>query len=182
MDSTEVERAHATLLRATRFLRGDGAADAPAGTLPFEGPYRSKVIANALRELDRFLNVLIDAAQLQRGVMPAPRRHNAANKLGACDARPRLLALGRSRDCLFHCDGLVRRGDTRGSQMLTAGWTERDGTTLQRFAVGTRLEMTRADLIGVADFYAALGARLIGHAPTRPLPHTNPFPASSGRL
>ncbi|MET0270175.1 MAG: hypothetical protein ABW173_07075, partial [Sphingomonas sp.] len=52
--------ASATLARATRFLGAGLSADDPACPRPIGGAIRAKVIANALRELDRFLSILID--------------------------------------------------------------------------------------------------------------------------
>ena len=132
-----------------------------------EGRYRAKVIGNGLRELDRFLNVLIGEVARSCGV-PLPRgQDNTANKLhslrqamGAPDPdHARLRAFGRTRECLFHCAGTVGRGDVRGGTMLTTGWREASG--LRRVAVGTELIVSGGDIADACSFYEDLAGQLL---------------------
>ena len=82
------------------------------------------MIGNGLRELDRFLSLLIDevaAVIAPTGLDRAKfaRQHNTANKLRTVRAamalpspdHQALLAIGRRRDGLFYCAEIVRRGD-----------------------------------------------------------------------
>lgn len=167
----ELARAHATLVRGARFLRSGLRTMSVGGPQPLplaiEGPYRAKVIGNALRELDRFLVVLIEAGT-RRAALPRPVRRGTAETLRAwpgmrlreADHR-RLRALRRSRDCLFHCGGVVRRGDGRGDGMLTAGWADPGTADLRRFALGQTLVVTAADLADIGTFYESLAADLL---------------------
>ncbi len=85
---------------------------------------RAKAIGNGLRELDRFLSLLID--EVAAVVAPAgldraafARQRNTANKLRTIRAamalpspdHDRLRTIGRTRDGLFHCAAMVRQGD-----------------------------------------------------------------------
>jgi hypothetical protein len=94
----------ATLARATAFLgAGHG------------GPFGARTFANGLRELDRFLSLLID--EVASSALPPAmdrvafaRQRNTANKLRGVRAalglgspdHERLRAIGRSRERLFH--------------------------------------------------------------------------------
>jgi hypothetical protein len=171
--------AFATLDRATCFLgtglrSAERAYDDGAWRDGIEGRHRAKVIGNGLRELDRFLNLLIDEV----AVVVAPpeidrarlaRQRNTANKLRAIRgamalASPdhdRLLAIGRSRDCLFHCAGVVRRGDSRSAPRMTAGWPASRGRPLRSFAVGEPLAIDAAALHDVCRFYDRVAADLL---------------------
>lgn len=164
-------RAHATLRRGAHFLGGGLRAQGPAAALPIDGRYRAKVIGNGLRELDRFLNLLIDEAALARGLPAYPGQRNTANKLrrfrsAADDAGhadlTRLRALGRARDCLFFNNGIVARGDVRGGATMTAPWRgDAPDHPLQSVRVGEALVLTPADLAGICAFYEALAAEII---------------------
>jgi len=168
-------RAFATLNRGAAFLgaglRGAREGDVHTVAAPISGPHRAKVIANGLRELDRFLNLLIDEALRAQGQMVFPGQRNTANKLAIyCAAHgrrddhgARLRALGRSRACLLHCGGRVLRGDRRGAASMTAGWPELPGTQtpLRRFRIGEMLVISAYDLADIGDFYHRL-AREIG--------------------
>ena len=100
----------ATIMRATAFL-GAGRIEAPAAT----------VLANSLRELDRFLSLLLDdvaASALPAGYDRAAfaRQSNTPNKLArvhdalgvASPDQARLRAIGRSRERLFHAARAAR--------------------------------------------------------------------------
>lgn len=172
--SAELNRAYATLLRGSRFLSlGLGG---PGATLrPIEGRYRAKVIGNGLRELDRFLNLLIGEAAHCRGIALPGDERNTANKLARLrhalrvpdPDHARLVALGRSRDCLFHCSGTVRRGDGRGAAVMTIGWRGKGGR-LRRIPVGTEMAVSSADLFEVSLYYLDIADRLLAEAGSIP--------------
>jgi hypothetical protein len=168
-----VRRAFVTLNRATFFLGAglrttERAQNDGARATGIEGPHRAKVIGNGLRELDRFLSLLLDEVA---AVIAPPgldrarfrRQRNTANKLRtirSAMARPspdhdRLLAIGRSRDCLFHCGGIVRRGDGGAAMYMTAGWPS------PLFAIGERLTIDAQDLHSVCRFYRHVAADLL---------------------
>jgi len=176
--SIELERAAALLLRgAYRLgqLATDGAlADSwPAGSA---AGVRARYVANCLRELDTFLKGLLD--QVAPTAFGRPRRHNAASRVHDLARLPtyqdrrspplailssdvaRLRALGRSRACLWHCHGLVRRSDQDGDAWMTAGWHAPGSTQLRRYALGDRLTPQGGDLIGVGAFYRQLAYKI----------------------
>jgi len=171
--SEEMRHASSTLFRGAAFLgaclRAPIAHDVESGSPAIDGRYRAKVIGNGLRELDRFLNLLIDAVSTAEGLPVRPGQHNTANKLSAYRAARslpnhddgRLRALGRSRDCLFHCGGRVQRGDRRGATTMTVGWPGY-GAPLDRVTVGQDLTVTRGDLDDVCLFYRRIAHDLCG--------------------
>lgn len=157
----------ATLARATLFL-GAGPRTAERDCLPLtiEGPHRAKVIGNGLRELDRFLNLLIDevaALIMPPGIDHArfARQRNSANKLRGVraamalpspDHEP-LRAVGRSRDCLFHCAGKVRRDHPCIFGMTVAeGWLIVTPHNLERICYF--YEQIAADLIAAFEKFS----------------------------
>lgn len=155
---TPLGQAQRTLSRATHFLAG-------AFRAPAAGPYRARVLGNGLRELDRFLNLLVD--EVARELAPPgfdhpafARRRNTARKLRLVLARmerpspheARLRAIGRSRDCLFHCGGIVRRGREKS---LAAAWPNAVPVA------GRALSVRPADLASVCRFYDVLAADLL---------------------
>ena len=170
----EMRHASSTLFRGAAFLgaclRAPIAHDVESLSPAIVGRYRAKVIGNGLRELDRFLNLLIDAVSNAEGLPVRPGQHNTANKLSAYraamalpnDDDRRLRALGRSRDCLFHCGGRVRRGDRRDGMTMTVGWPERPGcdVPLDRVTIGQQLTVTRGNLDDVCRFYRRIAHEL----------------------
>jgi len=169
----EIRHASSTLFRGAGFLgaclRAPIAHDAESASPAISGRYRAKVIGNGLRELDRFLNLLIDAVSTAEGLPVRPGQYNTANKLSdyrAAKSLPnhddgRLRALGRSRDCLFHCGGRVQRGDRRDAMTMTVGWPGYDAS-LDRVTVGQDLTVTRGDLDDVCRFYRGIAHDLCG--------------------
>jgi hypothetical protein len=147
------------LRRGARFLG--------SGRCAVEGRFRPKVIGNGLRELDRFLNVLIGEIARSCGVTLKRGQDNTANKLrslrgamGTSDPdHARLRAFGRTRECLFHCAGRVARGDARDGAMLTTGWCAARG--LRRVAVGSELQVSAGDIAEACSYYEALAGRLL---------------------
>jgi hypothetical protein len=174
--TADVLSASATLFRGVSFLTAwfqqPIANDLDDRSPAIAGRYRAKVMGNGLRELDRFLNLLIDAVSDARGLPVRPGQRNTANKLGAYRAamalphrdEARLRALGRSRDCLFHCEGHVRRGDRRDDPAMTLGWPERDARNapLRKVAIGQELTVSRSDLADVCRFYRRIAIELCG--------------------
>ncbi|WP_019517703.1 hypothetical protein [Sphingomonas sp. Mn802worker] len=175
----ELERAAALLLHGARCL-SDLANE---GVLSHRWPsgdaagVRARYVANCLRELDTFLKGVLDV------VAPTPpgqpRRHNAANRVdrllratapaptltamrmpGVTTDVDRLRALGRSRACLWHCHGLVRRADRPEVAWMTAGWCAPASTRLRRYGVGERMTPGGPELAGVAAFYHDLAGRI----------------------
>ncbi|SNS87115.1 hypothetical protein SAMN06295912_12042 [Sphingomonas laterariae] len=144
-----------------------------ASRLPIAGPGRHKVIANGLRELDRFLSVMIDEiARLTPGNIDTTllaRQRNTANKLRAlytAMGRPRsdhdrLRALARSRDCLFYCDGIVSRSDERHGAAMTVGWPGGADTPTTVLHLGEKLEITAEDLAWICCFYDRVATDLM---------------------
>jgi hypothetical protein len=189
-----LERAFLTLDRGASFLgaglRMPAGAGQPTPPAVLPAGFPAKVIGNALRELDRFLNLLIDEAMRADGLQAFPGRRNTANKLQAyrtatClphadDAR--LRALGRSRDCLFHCGGRVSRGDGRGERFMTLGWpgSAAAGAPLRRAVVGSELAVGIDELAQVGVFYRGIAAGIVRPAIQLQEPRgcqtRNPFP------
>lgn len=159
---------------ATAFERGWHSGDGLAGRLSAE-QLRCRVIGNALRELDRFLNLLIDETQMARGRPSAPAIRNTANKLtrfrqdeaNATRDHERLLALGRSRACLLFTSGHVARGDRSGTNLLTIGWWQEPDhlgeRALRQVATGDRLRLSHGEVAEVGTYYARIADSLIGH-------------------
>lgn len=131
-----------------------------------EGHYRAKVIGNGLRELDRFLNLLVHALVMAYGVALPGDERNTANKVARLRAlagladpdHARLAALARMRDCLFHCGGRVRRGDRRGDPAMTTGCL--NGATLRRVGMGEELRVSARELREICLYYCDLAERL----------------------
>lgn len=173
----ELERAATLLLFGAHrlgLLAIEGALAEPWPTGTAAG-IRARYIANCLRELDTFLKGLLDQVAPTRP--GRPRRHNTANRMhevahrtGACghatmgailpDDVARLRALGRTRACLWHCHGLVRRPDHDGGAWMTAGWHASASTDLRRYALGEYLAPQGRDLIGVGTFYGHLAHKI----------------------
>ncbi|HEY0622807.1 hypothetical protein [Sphingomonas sp.] len=161
----ELARANMTLRRSADFFSFSLArSSAPTSAVqPISHQLRSRVIGNGLRELDRFLNILIDQVASRRHLPTAPGQRNTANKLQAfwsdigvtSDGHVRLRALGRSRDCLFHCDGIARRADVGNAGVMTLGWPDENGL-LQIAPLGSPIIVKPADLQNVRAFYGQL--------------------------
>jgi hypothetical protein len=81
----------------------------------------------------------------------------------ATDDLARLRALAHCRAMLFHCNGMVRRGDARSATTLTLGWPadadERRAAAILQ--VGDRLAVSPAELLWVCAFYARIGDALV---------------------
>ncbi len=163
--------AYDTMRRGTRFLAAIAAGTAFGTPWPtgHGGRVRALYLGNCLRELDRFLHVLMDEIAGGEPIRPLSLHHTTANKLGghaharwdmAAD-QARLNALCRSRTCLFHHDGWVRRPDLPRGRWMTAGWPAPASNTLRRYAVGEHLHLSGADLADTCAFYQHLADRLV---------------------
>ena len=162
--TAELVRARDTLCRgADVFARW---LDAPGHQSPEAHLLRSKVIGNGLRELDRFLNLLIDETARSHGAPAFPNQRNTAHKLRRLHGMPaiadddsdRLIALGRSRCSLFYCQGIARHRDADDPVMMTLGWPVRPGAgqPLRRVPLGSRLTLGPGDFESVSLFYGRL--------------------------
>nr|WP_277998525.1 hypothetical protein [Sphingomonas liriopis] len=126
-------------------------------------------MGNCLRELDRFLHILLEE---RAGAAPVTLslRYTTAHRLGdhACAGwnpaadQTRLRALSRSRICLLHGGGRVRRPDMPQGRWMTAGWCEPSSARLRRYAMGEMLRPSAHDLAGVGLFYRTLADRIVG--------------------
>ncbi|MES2337151.1 MAG: hypothetical protein V4537_03530 [Pseudomonadota bacterium] len=155
------------------------------------GVHRARVIGNGFRELDRFLNGLVVAVGIQRGARSRVAENNTANALArlrdhigiVADDGARLRALGRSRACLFYCDGVVRRPDDRGGAIMTLGWSPRGtaGEALERAVLGTEIAITPTQIADVCAYYMAIGDGLLAVARTYESRRSVAGPAASQR-
>lgn len=144
--------------------------DTPGCPSPRTHILRSKVIGNGLRELDRFLNLLIDETARMHDVPALPGQRNTASRFRqlrtvaeiAQDDHDRLIALGRSRYCLFHCNGVARHRDAHDPVMMMLGWPARSGADqpLRRVPVGRRFTLEPEHLESVSLFYMRLARML----------------------
>ncbi|MEN3748729.1 hypothetical protein TPR58_16255 [Sphingomonas sp. HF-S3] len=170
-----LHQAHETLSTGARFFATW--LSPSAASLTQEGvahEYRSRAIGNGLRELDRFLNILLDEVALHHGVARALRARGTARRLrglrqllGVADRdHDRLVALGRSRACLFHCSGTVRSGDRRDLTTMTLGWPDGvAGMPPRRVPLGVRVSLGRGDIESIAKFYSGIGDELMQLTP-----------------
>lgn len=163
-----IAQAHGTLSRAAAFfLDGPGRAGWTGGKL------HAKVVGNGLRELDRFLSVLLDELAERSShwpddeVVAFARTRNTASKLALFSTRMGLpdpdlggwRALGRCRDCLYYTGGVVRRADTRASTAMTLGWP---GPAHAR--LGQPIPLTGPDVAWICALYRTTAADLVAAA------------------
>lgn len=171
-DDVPAARAYATLREGVRHVARiapwpDRAADGPQAIV------RARYIGNCLRELDRFLAVLLDTTSTGARPRLLTLKPDTATRMAAYggdgwDVRPaqfRLRALDRSRMCLLHDAGRVGRGDEPQGRWLTSGWRDAGSHDLRRYAVGTRLRPNARHLHDIAGFYAGLGDRVLHRGP-----------------
>jgi hypothetical protein len=165
-----LNRAYTTLVRGSDFLSRSLQARAEIGQDSLAGAGGAKVVGNGLRELDRFLSLLLDEAAA--AICPADfdgagfvRSHNVANKIdafydlagaGSSDT-DRLRAIGRVRACLHHCRGIVHDPSLWRDLRVAAGDGPRDGLPKP----ADRLTVTFDELGRICGFYARSGAGLM---------------------
>jgi hypothetical protein len=141
------------------------------------------VIGNGLREVDRFLSLVIDA--VATGIAtPAERAalgrlDNTARKLAllrttmalASPDDAALRAIGRSRNCLFHTGGIVRAG--LPTSVPTRGWaapdSAEDTARPAPLPTGSHLVISPDDLRRICRFYDRIADELVA-ALAGPLP------------
>jgi hypothetical protein len=166
--------AYLTLLRGAEFvaagLRSPAARTCARGAGSDGERYRARLIGNALRELDRFLNLLADETSRLLDVRISPGQRNTANKLRDIDElclcyadHSRLRALGRARELLYRRDGRLGRGDRAEVWSLAASWP---GDDARRGSPGrtTRLLVIDDDLARIGALYRRLAKALAGVA------------------
>ena len=171
-DCAALEAAYGTLMRATVFLSSSLRVRSTGGRgggddLPHAGG--AKVVGNGLRELDRFLCLLLDEAV--GGISPPTfdraafgRQRNAANKLRAfhriagLDAPDgeRLRAIGRVRDCLHHCRGIVHDEAVHADLHFASATPASD-----RMSDTPRLSISFDALARICQFYGETGTGLM---------------------
>lgn len=175
-------RAHATLIAGCAFLLRTVEARTAS---PME--IYARLQGNRLRELDRFLSILLDeTARAVSGpghdALGFARLRNTPNKLRLiATMRPgdgtgamtgidgRLRAIGRISACLNHCSGVVYAPGVHGDVLLAGG---RVGEVAGGFAVlprslslvSDRLQLTPDTLDAISIFYREIGDRLLLHA------------------
>lgn len=157
-----------TMMRGTAFLHARAAMIEQRGTSSV--PRHAMVLANALRELDCFLHVLLDELAASAGVRGPElhalrRRRNAARKLSAYPAlfggqaqdQDRLIALSAQKAVLLRI--FAGRRPSHASRVLAPV-----------------TQLPAIDLRTISSYYADLSARLItrverlrdaGHLPLR---------------
>lgn len=163
-----------TMMRAAAFLYGR-AAVLDASGVSSDG-HRATVLANSLRELDRFFSILLDELAAVSGMSGHTlrvfrRRRSVTAKLAAhpglfgqrLDDRARLLALASQQAALLR--GSLKSG-LRVNAMLIASPAARSRSPV--------------DLRDVSAYYGRLAARIIRHVeqPRATRPFRRPRPAS----
>lgn len=163
--------AYLTLLRGAEFvaagLRSPAVRKCARGA-GSDGEYRARLIGNALRELDRFLNLLADETSRLLDVRVSPGQRNTANKLRDIDElclcyadHSRLRALGRARELLYRRDGRLGRGDRADIWSLGASWPDDDARRVSPLRT-TRLLVIDDDLARIGALYQQLAKALAG--------------------
>jgi hypothetical protein len=166
--------AYLTLLRGVEFvasgLRSPAVRKCARGAGSDGEPYRARRVGNALRELDRFLNLLADETSRLLDLRVSPGQRNTANKLRDIDAlclcqadHWRLCALGSAREILYRRDGRLGRQDRLEIWIVAAGWPHLDG---RRASLGPpiRLSVIDDDLASIGALYRRLAKALAGLA------------------
>lgn len=143
-----------TMMRGTAFLHAHAASLEERGASSVAR--HAMVLANALRELDRFLHVLLNELAARAGLSGPElrsfrRQRNAAAKLSAYPA-----LLGGQLDD----QGLLRRLATQ-KVMLRRLFSGRRRTDGGEAAIAARALI---DLRTISAYYTDLSVRLIGHA------------------
>jgi hypothetical protein len=128
----------------------------------------ARLLGNRLRELDRFLSMLIDetlcATTGDGGERAAwPHVRNTARKLRQLDimAGPdeaRLRAIGRITAVFRHCDGLIHNVAIHDDMRLANGLHPLAASMGER---GERLHMAPMTIVAICDFYREIGGRLL---------------------
>jgi len=141
----------------------------PAASFAF-----NRLLGNRLRELDRFLSILLDEIALwldRPGHDPRAfaRWHNVPRKLrhvaamlGEVSAdEARLGAIGRARACLHHCGGKIHDARLSGDLLLAQGTAI---NTAVPPASPDMLRLSPEALRAIAEFYRTLGDKMVAQA------------------
>lgn len=125
--------AHATLAAGCAFFEGR-AGEQPVSDRGWAQIAHARMIGNRLRELDRFLSVLIEEVASDIGHRDHDRRmfarlRNTARKLRlvedmvgtASGADARLRAIGRVAACLHHCTGRIHADSLHDDVRIARG-------------------------------------------------------------
>ncbi len=149
----------------------------------------TRMIGNRLRELDRFLSVLIEDVAAGSGPPGHDRKHfarlrNTPMKLRVVeemfatgvDDDARLRAIGRIAACLHHCKGEVHTASIHDDVLIARGG-ENGPATPRKNSLSVDPQTLRA----ICSFYRGIGDRLLtlahNHERLR-VPHLD-FPAQS---
>ena len=172
-DPQALVRAHAALAAGCAFVTLH--AEVQSQLEPDLPVPHTRLLGNQLRELDRFLSILIDEAALfLRAAGPTirllARLHNTPRKLGLLHAMmnlyskddARLRAVGRIAACLHHCEGRVHAGQALHRDMLLAQGRTRTSGLVTDFTDGLRL--APAMLVAICELYGTIGDRLLAEA------------------
>ncbi len=137
----------------------------------------TRMIGNRLRELDRFLSVLIEdvaagSAPPEHDRKGFARLRNTPMKLRVvedmfatgADDDARLRAIGRIAACLHHCKGQIHTASIHDDVLIARG-SEKGPATPQK----SRLLVDPQTLLAICSFYRGIGDRLLtlAHKPDR---------------
>ncbi|CAN5343911.1 hypothetical protein BH10PSE13_BH10PSE13_19020 [soil metagenome] len=170
-------RAHATLAAGCAFLLRtvEARTASPADVY-------ARLQGNRLRELDRFLSILLDetARALKGTGHDAPgfgRMRNTPNKLQLVTTMQRagtgamaridvrLRAIGRISACLNHCSGVVRAPGMHRDVLLAGGHLGEALAVSRGFSPASdRLRLTPETLDAISSFYRGIGDQLLVQA------------------
>jgi hypothetical protein len=171
-----LHRAHETLMAGCAFLLRT--VDGRMGAAPISPTnVYARMQGNRLRELDRFLSILLDeTAHAVRGAdHDGPgftRLRNTPNKLRLVETMKaarrcanatsgddgRLRAIGRISACLNHCSGVVHAPDVHRDVLLAGGSV---AETDAAFRPADRLRLSSETLDAIGAFYREIGDRLL---------------------
>ena len=157
-------RTHALAAAVETMMRGAAFLRSRAAMLEQDGvsspTHRTAVLANSLRELDRFLNILLDELAAKSGMSGQAlrgfrRRRSAIAKLSAhpalfghrIDDRSRLLALAAQQAALL--DHRLASGSRSNARLIV-------GRAVETWPPST-------DIQAITTYYMALAERIIRH-------------------
>ncbi|WP_157215867.1 hypothetical protein [Flavisphingomonas formosensis] len=166
-----LQRAYVTLRSGAEFVMAYALGDVGDDGLP--SFYRTRMLGNQLRELDRFLSVLTEETALFLGDpghdgAAFARLRNTANKLRQVRAMmalasgddERLRAIGRISACLHHCAGRIHAAALRRDVMIAHG----DDGRIARFDPASPLRLASLTRIRIGQFYRGIGDMLVSQA------------------
>lgn len=165
MDLTLYDAAHATLRAGCAFF-AQRADEQPVSAGGWGQIAHARMIGNRLRELDRFLSVLIGEAASEIRHQGHDRRaferlRNTARKLclfedmvgAASGAQARLRAIGRVTACLHHCTGRIHADSLHDDVRIAGGGV---GAVSPDEGPG-RLRIDPQTILAICAFYRETG-------------------------